>query len=563
MNAMKLKIAGKPEKPVHETVTKSLKAFDEYSVRFSVLGVPFGGVHDGRDSDGEAFTKDTNIWLQVGDEVPVTYYHGFGPDDPDEWQENPAILGRAKYTKMDERGYWFDVKLDETDELAQRIISDPLKSRASSGAVGHLVRYNEDRTISVWPVGELALFDTNEWRLPANELAVIEAAKADEGGLTVKADEAEAAVTSDVVAEEIDQPIQGETKMEDENKEVQVHEPVSRDEVKAWITDAFKALHEEAPAVKSAPAVVQSLGDPDPSKAFLKYLRTGEKVKAAMQEGTPAEGGYIVPDDFYRNIVAKRDEMSVARKAGARVIQTSRDVINIPYEDTSMSNFSITAEEAAVSENEPTLGSVTATIYKFTKLVKVSEELLEDEDANLIPFLNDAFGRAAALTENAYFIAGTGSGQPQGVLYGGTAGLSLDSQTTIGAAEVPELYFKLGSAYADGSECWVMRNATLGILMGLTGNAFQFMPTPAGGLQKQLMGKPVFVSDSMGAVAASGKSMVIGNWNYYAIAERRGMSIRRLNELYAGNGQVGFLATMRFGGAVLQAEAFQYATQHS
>jgi HK97 family phage major capsid protein len=39
------------------------------------------------------------------------------------------------------------------------------------------------------------------------------------------------------------------------------------------------------------------------------------------------------------------------------------------------------------------------------------------------------------------------------------------------------------------------------------------------------------------------------------------MSIRRLNELYAGNGQVGFLATVRFGGAVVQAEAIQYGTQ--
>ena len=49
------------------------------------------------------------------------------------------------------------------------------KVRASSGAVGHLVRFSEDGEITTWPVGELALFDINDWRKPANELAVFQA----------------------------------------------------------------------------------------------------------------------------------------------------------------------------------------------------------------------------------------------------------------------------------------------------------------------------------------------------------------------------------------------------
>ena len=38
------------------------------------------------------------------------------------------------------------------------------------------MRYGEAGLIDVWPVGELAIFDTNEWRRPANELAVVEKA---------------------------------------------------------------------------------------------------------------------------------------------------------------------------------------------------------------------------------------------------------------------------------------------------------------------------------------------------------------------------------------------------
>ena len=560
MNTMKFKIknAVEVERSVIDHAVKSMKSFDEYSdYTLSVLGVPFGGPHEGRDSDGEAFTPDTNIWLKAGDEVPVTYYHGFGPDDPDNWQDDPVAIGRAKYAKQDERGHWFDVRLDENEELAQRVLISPGTSRASSGAVGHLVRKNADDTITVWPVGELALFDTNEWRLPANDFAVIEA-KADEGGLTAETDEVKAEVTSDVDAEQI-QPIEesqsGEPEMEEE---LEKSNPLTKEDIKAMLDEAIRAIREEEPAIKSAPAVVKSLGERDPKDEFLKYIRYG--TKAALQEGSATEGGYIVPDDFLPEIIAKRDELSIARQAGARIIQTSRDVINIPYEDTSQTAFAITDEEGAVSEAEPTFGNVTGTVYKFTKLVKVSEELLEDEDANLMSFLADSFGRAWAGTENTYVIAGNGSGQPQGILSGGTSGLSFDTSSTIGAAEIPELYYKLGAPYTVGNVGWVMENATLGVIMGLKGDAFQFMPTPAGSMSPQLLGKPVFVTDAMESLASGKKSVAVGNWSYYALIERKGLSIRRLNELYAGNGQVGFLATVRMGGAVLQAEAFQYAT---
>ena len=62
---------------------------------------------------------------------------------------------------------------------------------------------------------------------------------------------------------------------------------------------------------------------------------------------------------------------------------------------------------------------------------------------------------------------------------------------------------------------------------------------------------------------ASGRSViVIGNWKYYGIVERNEIVISRNPYLYQGNGQVGFFVNIRFGGAVLQAEAFQYA-QHA
>lgn len=556
MDSLRVKIAtknGEVKRPA-EGAFKAMKAFEEYAEsNLRVLGVPFGGPIKGRDADGEAFHEDTNIWLKAGDSVPLTYYHGFGPDDPNEMQPDPVVIGRAKYTGADERGHWFDMRVDEAEPLAQRVLADPIKSRASSGAVGHLVRMGKGGLIDIWPVGELAVFDTNDWRLPANDFAVIEA-KTEVPEVVVEAGEAKATAENGEEAETITvvEPLEVIEMDELEVKTEAQPQPDLDALIKAGVEKALKALPAQE---KGAPVVLKS-GLGDHKTNFLKYLRTG--YKAAMQEGTAEEGGYLVPDDMYASIVAKRDEMSVARAAGCTVIQTSRDVVQVPYENTSHTNFAITAEEAAVSQGEPTIGQASITIYKFTKLVKVSEELLEDNATNLEAFLSDAFGRAWALTENAYTIAGTGSGQPQGVLYGGTAGKTFAGTNAITAAEIVAMQHVLPSAYAPGA-AWLMRNATLGYLRGLTGNNFYFQPLPAGDGQ-QMLGSPLYLSDSMGAIGQGAKVVAYGNMSYLFLAERRGLSVRRLNELYAGNGQVGFLATVRFGCAVVQAEAIQYGT---
>jgi len=556
-------------------LVKRMRMPGEYSgKKYSVLGVPFGGIFEGRDADGETFSNKTDLWLQDGKSIPVTYYHGFGADEPYTIQDIPVIIGIATFQKMNDEGYWFEVTLDQNEPLADRIAATPQdKLRASSGAIGHLVRKTRQGVINVWPIGELALFDTNDWRQPANELAVV-LAKADSTETQTPAGvevEVEGNAAKSNLTLSTNQT--GELNIMDENENIEVETPEAVQapeiDIKALVAEQVKAALEAmrpAPVFRltQAPAVIKSLGDPDPAKAFLEYCRSGSKSikglipasKAALQEGTTTEGGFLVPNQLMPGVITKRDELSVVRRAGARIVQTNRDYADFVSEDTSMTDFVLTAEEAAYDENEPTIANPQARIYKYTKLVKVSEELLEDTDTNLEATLMEMFGRAWGLTENAIAFTGTGSGQPQSVIAGGTAALTLDSQSYVHAAEVPELYYKLGSAYMDGA-CWNMKNATLGLIQGLVGDNFQFVPTPQGGLQPQLWGKPVYVSDSVPAATTGLNAIVFGNWNFYGWGERKTLEVRRLNELYSGNGQVGFRAYVRLGAVVLQSEAFQ------
>jgi len=243
------------------------------------------------------------------------------------------------------------------------------------------------------------------------------------------------------------------------------------EEIRKSIVEELKSepgVERGARTVK-APAVIDGLGEKDYKSAFWNYVRTGDEstirkaAKAALQEGAPAEGGYLVPDDEYGSIIAKRDEESIISRLGLMRVTTNRDKYNFPAEDTSLPMFDIISEEGPISdaEDEPTFGQVAVPIYNFKKLIKISEELLEDENSNLEAFLNSAIGRAAAETENFYILRGSGISQPQGAFVGGTAGLSLDAATAIAPAEIPELMGKLWLALSHGA-VWVIGILLLG-----------------------------------------------------------------------------------------------------
>jgi len=123
---------------------------------------------------------------------------------------------------------------------------------------------------------------------------------------------------------------------------------------------------------------------------------------------------------------------------------------------------------------------------------------------------------------------------------------------------------KLGEPYVQGA-VMVMRRATAFYLRGLSGNAFQFVPEfPVGGSMASadfnLFDVPVISNGNAAAIAASAKTLLYGNFDFMGFVSNRSLKVRRLVELYAGNGQVGILANIRFGCAVLQAEALTYAT---
>ena len=320
---------------------------------------------------------------------------------------------------------------------------------------------------------------------------------------------------------------------------------------------------------KGAPLVMEVAkpgGDHDGMDTFRYWMKTGDETAArkALQEGTGTEGGFLVPDDFVARITEKRDNASFVRAMGVQVIQTSRDAIDIPTESTSLAKFSRTAEEAAYSTNDPSFAQNNVVVHKWTKLTKISEELLADDAANLEEFYATAVGRAMAQTEAYYVAIGSGTNQHLGIFEGGdTDALTFDTSSHIEPVEVYELFSKLKTGY-QAQAAWLMDPATWQHLITLRntsnwafGAADMATLAVAGGPQVgTLYGKPVFLQDDIAVIAASTCVIMVGDPMYYALIERQGLQVSRNPYLYQANGQVGFFNTFRQGGTVLVEEAW-------
>jgi HK97 family phage major capsid protein len=327
--------------------------------------------------------------------------------------------------------------------------------------------------------------------------------------------------------------------------------------------EEYKATQEPAWKGGFATKKVTKLGLKDDEMAsFMHYVRTGDTVaaKAVMVEGTDSYGGFLVPNDFHSTIQTKVNAKCWTRLAGVQQLTGSRDIMQVPAEGTSLTKWEVTAESCDYYEEEPQLDPVSITAYKWTRLIKLSEELVDDQASNLEQFLANTIADWAAQTE-AYFAAvGSGSSQHGGVAkFDSLIPVTTADQATsdvITVAEVFAIAYGLNDNLRD-SAVWLMNGTTESYLRQILVATPYAFGTPSiqgtGGTIGNLLGRPVFNNSGLGAYNGGESDKVcIAFFDpmAYTLYNRKGLVIRRLNELYAASGQVGILASFRQGGAI-------------
>lgn len=293
-------------------------------------------------------------------------------------------------------------------------------------------------------------------------------------------------------------------------------------------------------------------------KAFWNAMRSQKpkyEVIDALQVGSDHEGGYLVPDTFERTLVEALEEKNIFRRL-ANVITTSSGDRKIPVV-ASKGNASWVDEEGAIPESDDSFLQVSIGAHKLATMIKVSEELLNDSVFDLENYIAREFARRIGGKEEEAFLLGDGIGKPQGIITG-TVGDQTANATTISLDDILDLFYSLKAPYRNKA-VFVMNDSTVKAIRKLKDSTGQYLwqPSIQAGTPDSILNRPLYTSAYMPAIEAAAKSVIFGDFSYYWVADRQGRVFKRLSELFAVTGQVGFMATQRVDGRVILPEAFK------
>ena len=340
--------------------------------------------------------------------------------------------------------------------------------------------------------------------------------------------------------------------------------------------DRLDAISRELNAPTAAPLTSK----PDNAKVDSKTGRASDEYKQnfwnamrskypnaavvnALQVGTDTEGGFLVPDEFERTLIEALEEENIFRRI-ATVIHSNSGDRKIPVV-ASKGTASWIDEEGLYPESDDSFGQISLSAFKLGTLIKVSEELLNDSAFDLESYIAREFGRRMGSKEEESFFTGDAVGKPTGILAatgGAQVGVTAASATAITADEIIDLYYSLRVPYRKNA-VWLMSDTTVSALRKLKDGNGQYLwePSMVAGTPNKILGCEVITSPYMPTAAAGVKSVAFGDFSYYWIADRQGRTFKRLNELYATTGQVGFLGNQRVDGKLILPEAIKVLQQ--
>lgn len=270
-----------------------------------------------------------------------------------------------------------------------------------------------------------------------------------------------------------------------------------------------------------------------------------------LTAGTATDGAELVPQSMYSQIHGFMQASSSVMSSGATIIRTaSGEKITVPRV-TSYSTAAIVAEAGAIGESDPQFGSVDLDAHKYAFLVQVSSELLQDSAFDVAAWLARQGGTALGRGINAHFIAGSGSGQPNGV-DNVTTGKTAAGAAAITGDELIDLQESVDASY-HGAATWIMKQSTRALVRKLKDSNGQYLWQPAvtAGEPSTLLGAPLRTDDAMAAATTGNVSVIYGDLSGYYARFAGPIRVERSDQFAFANDLVTFRFIQRADGDIV------------
>ena len=262
---------------------------------------------------------------------------------------------------------------------------------------------------------------------------------------------------------------------------------------------------------------------------FMSALMSGDKEKLQiLNETTDGLGGYLVPVEFQNMIVEDLRDATVMRQI-ASTITTQSNELHLPKLDT-RPQAQWRAEAAVKATSTAQFSELVFTPYSLASIVPLTQELSDDAtlgvNGSIVNYIAGLMTQSLAETEDKAFWIGDGSGKPTGI---GNYSPGSRAKGTNFADTIISTWHDLKQGYRSRA-VWVGSAYVLAQLRQLKDSQNRYLVQQLGDSPYgSLLGRPMYEQNDIAQSV-----LYFGDFNYYQIVDRQGISVRVSDEATVG-----------------------------
>jgi len=286
----------------------------------------------------------------------------------------------------------------------------------------------------------------------------------------------------------------------------------------------FKNLGEFALTVKAA-------GGDAPNQEATARLQNA--LTTYGNEGTGADGGFLVPPDFRREVAVKIfGEESLLTRTDRMTTSTNSIVIptdeTTPWGTTGVQAY-WESEAGQKTQSKPVFGQNSIRLNKLIALVPVTDEMLAD-GPQIDGYLRRKVPEVMVAKLNTALVFGTGVGQPLGML-AGPALITVTKETsqpadTVWFNNIVSMYSRMAAGSVARS-LWLINQSIIPQLLTMRFDATSTVPIPvympptgaAGAPYGTLLGRPILPLEAMKALGDLGDIAFVDPSQYMTVTK--------------------------------------------
>ena len=298
-------------------------------------------------------------------------------------------------------------------------------------------------------------------------------------------------------------------------------------------------------------------------RAFEAYVMNRvSELRAGEQNMTMGNNGAIIPVTIANRVIKKITDICPVFRGAIRY--NVKGTLKIPVWGNANTSHNIAVgyqeEFTEITADSGKFTSVDLGGYLAGALVLIGKSVENNGSFSVTNFIINQMAEEISIFLEKELLVGTGSGAAQGAV-NTTNGITAASATAVTSDELITLQAQIKQAY-QANACWTMNTATFTAIKKLKDSDGKYLLQNdlSEGFPYRLLGKPVYISDNMPAMAAGAKAILYGDYSGLSVNMRENISIEVLREKYATQHAIGVNAWFEFDSKVTDSQKLAVLT---